>query len=171
MYEEKSDFDFQVGNEFVLFNGKIGKLTYKYYNTFSLKVDDKLHLYDVSDYGSKTVHKDYAIMGMVPSKNKDDDPLPEWALTKSNKNKIEQGTQLFTKNGAVTGNAAVFYIYYDVKYKEPIFCVITDAGNISKYTINELLDLFTIGDYIMKTYIADPNEVKIDQWLLDHFND
>lgn len=75
---------------------------------------------------------------------------------------MEQGTILITKDGTITGNAIIFrkfgkveinkiassLLYYLESTQQDLYEVITDFGNISKLSTNEINEQYFIGDKI-----------------------
>lgn len=75
-----------------------------------------------------------------------EEPLPHWA--KKTADTYELFACLATKNGRVIGNGLIFDIEYSVPIE--IFTVITDAGNISKFSHKELQELFYFPLWVSK---------------------
>ncbi|QEP29837.1 hypothetical protein HYP99_gp039 [Sinorhizobium phage ort11] len=81
-----------------------------------------------------------------------EDQLPEWAQRKANREELQIFQQLVTLNPKARGNATILKIKYLFRYTEVQFIVGTDAGNIMKLTLNELLLMYEPGDYILKGF-------------------
>lgn len=83
-------------------------------------------------------------------------PIPDWAVDHNFGYALVPGAQLCTRDGRRIGNAHI--INTDIiaagHVALPVFSCLTDAG--SKFTFNEveLLEAFTIGDWI-----SDPDRV------------
>lgn len=78
-----------------------------------------------------------------------EDPLPEWADALAPEGKLVHGQQLYTLDGAKTGNGTLVDLYLDLKQGIPVFVVITDAGNLMRLNQNELITRFYAGQYIL----------------------
>lgn len=91
-------------------------------------------------------------------------PLPEWAIGRNWAYALQPGAQLCTKDGRRTGNAHIVSIetktYANMAdhtnpYGEvQVFNCLTDAGSKFTFTEVEVLEAFTIGDWI-----SDPERV------------
>lgn len=78
-----------------------------------------------------------------------EDPLPEWADAKAPEGKLVHGQQLYTLDGAKTGNGTLVDLYLDLKQGTPVFVVITDAGNLMRLNQNELITRFYAGQFVL----------------------
>lgn len=76
-----------------------------------------------------------------------DELLPEWATAYSSE--YQTLSQLCTKDGRVTGNAHIFHIAKSEFTGDNIYCVITEVGNITKYSLQELKERFHTPKYIL----------------------
>lgn len=73
---------------------------------------------------------------------------------------IEPMLQLCTRDGKRTGNATVMKITVNARIPEPesqqdietMFHIVTDADNVLILNIEELNELFTLGEWILKEY-------------------
>jgi hypothetical protein len=72
-------------------------------------------------------------------------PLPEWASAFNITQEPVLFAQLYTKNGRQRGNGMI----YDIGSTGVNFGVITDMGNTSALTREELLSIYEIGDFIL----------------------
>lgn len=76
--------------------------------------------------------------------------IPDWAIDRNWAYELVPGAQLCTKDGRRTGNAHIIrmVIHAAGPVAVPLYECLTDAG--SKFTFNEveILDAFTIGDWI-----------------------
>lgn len=95
-------------------------------------------------------------------------PLPDWAVGRNWDYSLVPGAQLCTKDGRRTGNAHVVRTREtpdDAHYTHLYDCL-TDAG--SKFTMSEpeILEAFTIGDWI-----SDPKRVLKDFDRHGHYAD
>mgnify|MGYP003407547060 CR=1 FL=1 len=78
-------------------------------------------------------------------------PLPDWASARNLKGELVQCAQLYTKNGRRNGNGVVAFITTPPSADcEVYYHVITDSGNELRLSIQELIELFEVGDFIMK---------------------
>ena len=76
-----------------------------------------------------------------------DYPLPEWAERFSDGNYMEVGAQLPTRDGRRVGNAFVQGVLQDEQFGK-LAVVVTDAGNVVRYTEEELRTAFYPPQYI-----------------------
>jgi hypothetical protein len=72
-------------------------------------------------------------------------PLPEWASAHNISGEPVLYAQLYTKNGRQRGNGMI----YDIGTQGVNFGIITDMGNTSVLTREELLSIYEIGDFIL----------------------
>lgn len=165
MYEGKFEDDIVIGTQVLLRNNMVGEVyDIDHHNgTYQLKIPD--HTLTEYNWGSfKGPKPSYDIMSMVVNTTTEDYQydVPDWAYDLVPEGLIVVGQQLLTKDGRVTGNAAIFNIAYDIDLGDPKFYCITDAGNIIKLTIQELNSQFYLGKYIMKDYPGDPTGTKLE---------
>lgn len=74
--------------------------------------------------------------------------LPDWAVGFNLSHDLEVGTQLLTKDGRRTGNGRIEAI---LSHEDPMtFLVRTDIGNTLTVYVQEINELFHIGDYFIK---------------------
>lgn len=77
-------------------------------------------------------------------------PIPDWAQARNWAYELVPGAQLCTRDGRRTGNAHI--IKTDIvaagPVAVPVFACLTDAGSKFVFNETELLDAFTIGDWI-----------------------
>lgn len=78
-------------------------------------------------------------------------PLPEWAVGRNPIRELVPGAQLYTRNGSRVGNAYLL----DFDDTTGVWEVLTDMGSAMHLTVDEVNELFTVGEYI-----ADVNEVE-----------
>ena len=192
MYEGKFEDDIVVGAYVALRGGLVGEVTYidRKINYYEVKVPGMMPInYAWDSFKGPSI--EYDIMHMVSNHvelgvqqaNKDrygtyiakpttevyqynvpEEPLPEWASGLVPEGLIVVGQQLLTRDGRVTGNAAIFAIYYDNTQSECIYCCITDAGNVIKLNYKELVNQFYLGNYIMNDYPGDPHANLQNGW-------
>lgn len=91
-------------------------------------------------------------------------PIPDWAVARNFSYGLVPGAQLCTRDGRRTGNAHIVHITFQsvpamADRKNPygdvqVFNCLTDAGSKFAFTEVELLEAFTIGDWI-----SDPARV------------
>jgi hypothetical protein len=78
-------------------------------------------------------------------------PLPDWAVSRNWDYSLVPGAQLCTKDGRRTGNAHIVKMGEGIA-AGPVFVhtfeCLTDAGSKFTFTEVELLEAFTIGDWI-----------------------
>lgn len=72
-------------------------------------------------------------------------PLPEWASAHNIAQEPVLYAQLYTLNGRQRGNGMI----YDIGTQGVHFGIITDMGNTSVLTREELLGIYEIGDFIL----------------------
>ena len=82
-------------------------------------------------------------------------PIPDWAVDRNWDYSLVPGAQLCTRDGRRTGNAHIIRVFTkfigsDVTLHE----CLTDAGSKCTYTESELLNQFTVGDWV-----SDPARV------------
>ena len=79
-------------------------------------------------------------------------PLPDWAVSKNWLHELVPGAQLCTKDGRRVGNAYIVSIYLAAPSaggpNNPYFVCLTDAGSTFTMSEPEVMDAFTIGDWI-----------------------
>lgn len=102
-------------------------------------------------------------------------PLPEWAVSRNWDYSLVPGAQLCTKDGRRTGNAHIVSVYKKEQFAPEnannyqgtitYYECLTDAG--SKFTMSEpeILEAFTIGDWV-----SDPIRVLTDFDREGHFD-
>lgn len=88
----------------------------------------------------------------MPMPPEEEEPLPQWAVSRAHGRYIQKMTQLVTRDGRRTGNATIFDIVYDAKYNQTQFWVITDARNVMKLSFNEMVELFHEPKYILMDF-------------------
>ena len=75
-----------------------------------------------------------------------EEPIPEWAVRRSEKDEYCFGTQLCTKDGRRCGNAMIIAISSNVrpstKQLYAVYHIVTDAGNFARLTLEELKSSF-----------------------------
>lgn len=87
-------------------------------------------------------------------------PLPDWVVGRNWDYSLVPGAQLCTKDGRRTGNAHIIkteVVQYGDQPEVLIYHCITDAGNQLAFSEPEILEAFTIGDWI-----SDPKRVLKD---------
>lgn len=84
--------------------------------------------------------------------------MPNWAVCANGRGEIKPGAQLQTRDGRRCGNAFVISLVdqseLPVSRREDTWLCLTDAGTSIKLTVNEINEMFWIGDYL-----ANPDEV------------
>lgn len=98
--------------------------------------------------------------------------IPEWAARAAIPGIIEEMSQLNTLDGRVTGNAVIFKIDWITTRQEPIFHIVTDAGNILSFNYNELQSMFHAPEWIMKDFPNNDDDSvgeMINDWCDDHY--
>lgn len=91
-----------------------------------------------------------------------EEPLPDWAKERAPEGKLSPMQQLFTKNGALRGNATYVAQAPSAYVKEEtIHLVVTDANNWIRYTTEELMDAYEPGPFILLTF---PNPLSLEDW-------
>lgn len=78
-------------------------------------------------------------------------PIPDWAVDRNWAYELVPGAQLCTRDGRRTGNAHIISSY---QADQTYYNCLTDAGSKCTYTESELLNQFTVGDWI-----SDPARV------------
>ena len=85
-------------------------------------------------------------------------PIPDWAVERNWDYSLVPGAQLCTKDGRRTGNAHIITkgVMHsgNGEYIDNVYNCLTDAGSKFTFTEVELLEAFTIGDWI-----SDPARV------------
>ena len=87
-----------------------------------------------------------------------EEPLPDWAIAKSDAFDLEIGLQLFTRDGSKVGNGVIIDMRFNIVRREPLFVVVTDAGSLMKLNLNELLSYYAKGKYIINDYLPAVRE-------------
>jgi hypothetical protein len=72
-------------------------------------------------------------------------PLPDWASAWNIAQEPVLFAQLYTKNGRQRGNGMI----YDIGTSGKVYGVITDMGNTSALSREELLNIYEIGDFVL----------------------
>jgi len=78
---------------------------------------------------------------------------PDYALKLAEPGKIEEMLQLFTRNGRRHGNATIAKI--EVRLHNPVgtwIHIVTDADGYFVYTLDELLENFELGLYVLRDF-------------------
>jgi hypothetical protein len=103
-----------------------------------------------------TAHfQDYSTENLIAIERQfKEDYLPDWAAGMAEPGVIRAMLQLCTKDGRRHGNATVVFIDIRVINDNPTTMVhiVTDADNYIVYTVEELLEAYTLGDYILKDF-------------------
>lgn len=81
--------------------------------------------------------------------NAEDFMFPEWVERRSDGNYMEPGAQLATRDGRMCGNAYVDGIEPHDSFGQ-VAVVVTDMGNSSRMTIQELEEAFYPPAYVMR---------------------
>ena len=95
-------------------------------------------------------------------------PTPDWAVDRNWDYSLVPGAQLCTKDGRRTGNAHIIKattLMYGLVGESLVYECLTDAGSKFTFTEVELLEAFTIGDWI-----SDPVRVLKDFDREGHFD-
>lgn len=71
-------------------------------------------------------------------------PLPDWASAHNIAQEPVLYAQLYTLNGRQRGNGMIYHVVND-----RMFGVITDMGNTSSLSREELLSIYEIGDFVL----------------------
>lgn len=175
MHEDTTDFDLAVGNKFVNFKNEIVKITDNNspYITFKVIANSCLNRIDhtyslhVNRLTDKVTYGGNALSHMVSNLVKEEDitePMPEWASCMAPKDQISLGQQVLTRDGRICGNGVIIDIYFNTKINSAIFVVLTDAGNICKYTVSELNSRYYMGKYLLNTHPGDPDDSKLEEY-------
>lgn len=175
MHEDKTDFDLAVGNTFVnlkneivkVINNKSPYITFKVIETSRENRLDLTYSLHVDRLNDKFTYGGNALSHMVNKPEKEEniaEPMPEWAYCGAPKDQITLGQQVCTKDGRICGNGVIVDIYFNTKTNTAIFVILTDAGNIRKYTVSELYNNYNLGKYILNTHPGDPNDSKLEEY-------
>ena len=88
-------------------------------------------------------------------------PIPDWAVSRNWAYALVEGAQLLTKDGRRTGNAHIITkgVMHsgNGEYIDNVYNCLTDAGSKFTFTEVELLEAFSVGDWI-----SDPARILKD---------
>lgn len=97
-----------------------------------------------------------------------EEPLPEWAASRSDGDYMVPMTQLCTRDGRRMGNAVVLRIEPSAHVLATSLAVVqTDAGNNMKMTRGELEEAFHPPIFILKSALAHERIHVLRQWKCD----
>ena len=94
---------------------------------------------------------------VLNQEEKDEWPLPDWAVAAAIEGTVQPMQQLYTRDGKARGNATLAAIDEEADR----YLVVTDANNWITYTQSELLWAYEPGMFVLKEF---PNPKSTEDW-------
>lgn len=91
------------------------------------------------------------VLPLLTADEREFGPLPSWAVGYNKSKALVPGAQLCTRDGRKIGNAHL--LGFDPT--TGIWCILTDAGNHVHFNVDEVNEMFVVGDFV-----SDPAEVE-----------